>query len=283
MKCFTSIVNAWRLVIASSVCVAAVLIQESADAAPGGGNKKLPQCSCKVGWYYSKESKECRKEECNQKTQCSPSGQLTGRMDESTSTVIDCREMPASPPLRKCECQSGYHYSKSAGGCWMKKCVTKDVSCATGGSVIITGLWGPPQKIDCKTVPPQPPNNSGGTSNSGNSSDTGNGSNTGSSSGWSSSLPPIPPKSSQQPNQPPSAPDRCPGPDIVGEYGEVSDGAVRGGCQDEDQEPIPGLSPIPSGVPRVCFWAFRYCVGGCWFYDMEGVNLMPGPCLDISY
>jgi hypothetical protein len=28
----------------------------------------------------------------------------------------------------------------------------------------------------------------------------------------------------------------------------------------------------------VCYYALRYCVGGCWFYDVQGVNPVPGAC-----
>lgn len=169
---------------------------------------------------------------------------------------------PAPTPAPKCECDGGWYYPIENGICYKQECVTKNITCsAVGKALTVPGMWGPKVQIPCNPAPPKPPSGGGPTQGGGGP-------------------PPKPPTKASPTPTPTVTPEAaCPGPDDENEFGLVGDGGKIGQCQDGEGEPIPNIPPVEDpDVPGLCYWALRYCVGGCWIYDVQGVNPVPGEC-----
>ena len=181
----------------------------------------------------------------------------SSRASSSSSSSSSSR-----PALPKCECDAGTHRVERDGRCFLQECVGSKTSPCTMSGVTKTffnpGVWAATSKeIPCGSSPPQPPAPEkkvvGGSSSSAKST----------------------PKETPTPTPKPG----CPGPDEENEFGIIGDGGAIGQCEDGDSGPIPNYPPVVDPhEPDLCYWAFRYCVGGCWFYDQHGVNPVPGDC-----
>jgi hypothetical protein len=162
----------------------------------------------------------------------------------------------------RCDCDAGTHRIERDGKCFLQECLPwKEKKCSMSGvtkTFLNPGVWALTSKeIPCGSPPSQPPEPDkrvvGGGASSAKST----------------------PKETPTPTPKPG----CPGPNEENELGIIGDGGAIGQCQDGANEPIPNYPPVEDPIePDLCYWAFRYCVGGCWFYDQYGVNPVPGEC-----
>ena len=169
----------------------------------------------------------------------------------------------STPSLPKCECDAGTHRVEDKGRCFLHECIgSKQVQCTMSGvskTFLNLGTWAATSKeIPCNPSPPPSSSSSKGVS--------------GGSASSSKAKPPTP-----TPTATPKS--GCPGPDEENDLGIIGDGGAIGQCQDGDSQPIPNYPPLhDEDDPDPCYFASRYCVGGCWFYDQYGVNTIPGGC-----
>jgi hypothetical protein len=192
------------------------------------------------------------------------SGALTTYATPAPSPMPSASAAP--PPAPKCECDAGTYRIEDKGRCFLQTCIaSKDKLCTMSGvtkTFLNPGTWAATNKeIPCNPAPSGPPSSSSPTQGGGGP-------------------PPKPPVKASPTPTPTATPEAlCPGPDDENEFGLVGDGGKIGECEDGNGEPIPNIPPVEDpDVPGLCYWALRYCVGGCWFYDVHGVNPVPDEC-----